>query len=322
MINSEAATQEDATLFANPFHIEDIAVFDNSTLKYILLDEAYGVTLTRLAYSLHGGPPALSKRIARILPGDKQRRFVHDLCKPLISTEVEQARKYVLDALFWELTYWKTPAWYEELTEGERIHDGIFQGLEPDLRGRVVLDAGAGSGRASLECLRRGASLVYAVEPSPGLRRILERKLQQQPLAGHLELRAGRFAALPLPDNSVDIALACSAFTAAAEQGGEAGLIEMRRVVRPGGKIVLIWPRIEDRSWLEQHGFHYISLPLQKEMYIYFRSLQSALHCAQRFYAHNQAVMHYLITRQRPEIPYSLLGIHPPCDYCWLQVDK
>jgi ubiquinone/menaquinone biosynthesis C-methylase UbiE len=322
MANSEAPTQKNETQFANPFHIEDIAVFDNSTLRRILLEEAFGVTLTQLAYGLHGGPPALIRRIESILPIKKRWRFMHDLRKPLVPAKVTRARKMVLDALFWELTYWKTPALYEELTEGEQIHAGIFQRLESDLRGRVILDAGAGSGRASLECLRRGASLVYAIEPSPGLRRILERKLQQQPAAGSLELCAGRFDAIPLADNSVDVALSCSAFTAAAEQGGEAGLAELHRVVRPGGKIVLIWPRVEDRSWLEQHGFQYISLPLQREMCIYFRSLHSALHCARRFYAHNQAVIRYLLTRQRPEIPFSLLGIHPPCDYCWLEVDK
>jgi len=321
MASSEASTQE--TQFANPFHIEDIAIFDDDTLKRMLLDEAFGVTLTQLACSLHGGPPVLIKRIASILPVEKRWRFMRELRKPPVPTQVMRERKKVLDALFWELTYWKTPELYEELTEGEQLHAGIFQHLEPDLRGCVVLDAGAGSGRASFECLRYGASLVYAVEPSPGLRRILERKLlKQQPTAGRLELCAGRFEAIPLADNSVDVALSCSAFTSAAEQGGEEGLAELRRVVRPGGKIVLIWPRIEDRSWLEQHGFQYISLPVQWEMRVHFRSLHSAMHCAQRFYAHNRAVTRYLLSRQRPEIPFSLLGMHPPCDYCWLNVDE
>lgn len=321
MANSEAPTQGE-TQFANPFHIEDIAIFDDGTLRHMLIDEAFGVTLTQLACSLHGGPPALIKRIVSILPVEKRWRFMRELRKPPVPAQVTRVRKRVLDALFWELTYWKTPELYEELTAGEQLHAGIFQHLEPDLRGKVVLDAGAGSGRASFECLRHGASLVYAVEPSPGLRHILERKLKQQPSAGRLELCAGRFDAIPLADNSVDVALSCSAFTSAAEQGGEEGLTELRRVVRPGGKIVLIWPRIEDHSWLEQHGFQYISLPLQWEMSVHFRSLHSALHCARRFYAHNRAVIRYLHTRQRPEIPFSLLGMHPPCDYCWLEVDE
>jgi ubiquinone/menaquinone biosynthesis C-methylase UbiE len=322
MANSEDSTKHE-TQFANPFHIEDIAVFDDSMLKRILVEEAFGVTLMQLACGLHGESRALTRRIEGLLPIEKRWRFMHELRKMRAPAEVMRARKKILDALFWELTYWKTPELYEELTEGEQIHADIFRRLEPDLRGRIVLDAGAGSGRASFACLRHGASIVYAVEPSPGLRRILERKLEQQPATGRLELCSGRFDAIPLADNSVDIALSCSAFTSASEQGGDAGLAELRRVVCPGGKIVLIWPRVEDRSWLERHGFRYISLPCQGEMnVIRFSSLHSALLCARRFYARNRAVIRYLLTRQRPELPFSLLGMHPPCDYCWLEVDE
>ncbi len=106
------------------------------------------------------------------------------------------------------------------------------------------------------------------------------------------------------------------------EQGGEPGLAEMRRVTRPGGKIVLIWPRREDRDWLHSHGFRYVSLPLHHEMHIRFRSLKSALQCARRFYAHNKAVVQYILNRHKPEIPFSVLGVNPPNDYCWLEVTK
>jgi hypothetical protein len=123
-------------------------------------------------------------------------------------------------------------------------------------------------------------------------------------------------------DNSVDLTLSCSAFTAAPEQGGECGLAEMLRVTRSGGKIVLIWPRREDREWLSARGFRYVALPVQREMCVHFRSLQSALHCAQRFYAHNKAVAQYLLSQRQPEVPFSVIGINPPRDYCWLEVQK
>ena len=101
-----------------------------------------------------------------------------------------------------------------------------------------------------------------------------------------------------------------------------AQLAEMLRVTRPGGKIVLIWPRREDRAWLSARGFRYVALPVQREMCVHFRSLQSALHCAQRFYAHNKAVARYLLSQQQPEVPFSVIGINPPRDYCWLNVQK
>jgi ubiquinone/menaquinone biosynthesis C-methylase UbiE len=309
-------------LFENPFHMEDLMVFDENTLHTMLMHSEFGLTVQSLARSLHGTQGPLLKRIQRNLSPQQRSLFLQQLRQPLSQNEVESAQRQVLDGLFWELTYWKTPELYEELTEGEHLHPGIFEHLQPDLQGKIVLDAGAGSGRASLECIRYNAKLVYAVEPSPGLLHILERKLGHCVDDQQVIPRTGRFDALPLEDNSVDLALSCSAFTAAAEQGGEPGLAEMMRVTRPGGKIALIWPRPEDRDWLDSHGFRYVLLPLQQEMRIHFRSLKSALRCAHHFYAHNKAVAQYILTRHKPEIPFSLIGLNPPNYYCWLEVKK
>lgn len=118
----------------------------------------------------------------------------------------------------------------------------------------------------------------------------------------------------------VDLALSCSAFTADPEQGGEPGLAEMLRVTKSGGKIVLIWPRPEDRAWLQAHGFAYVALPVEHEMGVHFRSLTSALHCANRFYARNSAIRRYILIKRRPDVPFSVIGVNPPCDYCWRSV--
>ena len=311
---------QSGTLFENPFSIEDLAVFDDATLQRLLSEGGFGITLDDVALSLHGASQLLVKRIQRNVPRSLRSSFVRTLHQHLSKCEVKAAQRRVLDGLFWELTYWKTPALYEELTEGERIHPGIFQQLRSDLQGKVVLDVGAGSGRASFESLRYGARLVYSVEPSPGLLHILEQKVNEQPATSKIIPSRGRFDQIPLPDNSVDVALSCSAFTAEPEQGGEPGLAELQRVTKPGGKIVLIWPRTEDYDWLAAHGFHYVTLPVRGEMRVRFRSLQSALRCARRFYAHNQAVIHYIVKRRKPEVPFSVLGLNPPRDYCWLTV--
>ena len=153
--------------------------------------------------------------------------------------------------------------------------------------------------------------------------RILERKLASQlpgPPGSRIVPYQGRFDQIPLEDNCVDVSLSCSAFTAEPGQGGEVGLAELKRVTRPGGKIVVIWPRREDYDWLAGHGFHYVELPLDQEMRVRFRSLQSALRCARLFYAHNTAVASYILERRQPEVPFSVLGINPPRDYSWLIV--
>ncbi|MEO8971593.1 MAG: methyltransferase domain-containing protein [Ktedonobacteraceae bacterium] len=311
---------QSGTLFENPFSIEDLTIFDDATMLRLLSEGGFGITLDDIAASLHGASQSLLKRIRKNVPRSLCSSFVQALHRPLSKCEVNAAQWRVLNGLFWELTYWKTPALYEELTEGERLHPGIFQRLQSDLRGSVVLDVGAGSGRASFECLRYGAKLVYAVEPSPGLLHILQQKVTGQPARSKVIPCQGRFDQIPLPDNSVDVAVSCSAFTARPEQGGEPGLAELQRVTKPGGKIVLIWPRTEDYDWLAAHGFHYVALPVRHEMCVRFRSLQSALRCARRFYAHNRAVVHYIVKRRKPEVPFSVLGLNPPRDYCWLTV--
>lgn len=317
----EARTVEQEALFENPFQIDDLLVFDEETLRDLLANGIDDLTTDDLARSLHDAPDRLIERVSRALPRQARARFQAALRQSARPLEDEVARRHLLDGLFWELTYWKTPDLYEELTEGERIHPGIFRQLAPDLRGRAVLDAGAGSGRATFACLRQGAQHVYAVEPSPGLLRLLEGKLARHPARRQITPLQGRFDALPLDARSIDTTIACSAFTAQPEQGGAPGLAELKRVTRPGGKIVLIWPRPEDYAWLAGQGFQYVALPLPTEPRVRFRSLRSALGAARRFYGRNPAVQDALLRSHRPEVPSSLLTPNPPHDYCWLRVD-
>lgn len=306
--------------FEAPFTLDDLHVFDGASLSHMIASGAHDLTVETLALALHGAHPAIIAHVQRALPTKQRPLFATLLGRLQPEDTVAASRQRLLDNLFWELTYWKTPHLYEALTEGEQLHPGIFQQLAPDLRGAVTLDAGAGAGRATFACLRTGARHVYAVEPSPGLLRILTRKLhEQQPTHCQVTALQGYFDALPMPDASVDVTLSCSAFTSEPEQGGEHGLAELRRVTRPDGKIVIIWPRPEDRDWLTAHGFHYVALPVEREMCVSYRSQFVAHACAARFYAHNQRLRHYLSRATTPEVPYSVLGVNPPCDYCWLR---
>ena len=310
------------TQFENPFYIEDLEIFDDETLSFILSNCRFGLTLGKLARSLHGVNEGLIQRIERNLLSSQRSNFLHELHRSIPESCVEADRRDVLDVLFWELTYWKTPDLYEELIEGEQLHPGIFQQLEPDIHNKVVLDAGAGTGRATFECVQYGARKVYAIEPSPGLLRILQQKLVSQTEPYRIMTLRGRFDKLPLADNSVDTVLSCSAFTSDPVQGGEPGLAEFKRVIKSGGKIVIIWPRTQDHDWLAERGFHYVTLPVQEEMRMHFRTLQSALRCAQRFNAQNRNVIEYLLKERKPEIPFSILGLNSPSDYFWLKIQK
>jgi ubiquinone/menaquinone biosynthesis C-methylase UbiE len=316
----EEANTHTAIQFENPFQIEDLDIFDDDMLRVILSNCGFGLTVEKLARSLHGVNEGLIQRMERNLLPSQRSNFIRELRKSIPEALVEADRRSILDELFWELTYWKTPDLYEELIVGEQLHPGIFPQLEPDIHDKVVLDAGAGSGRATFECVRYGARKVYAVEPSPGLLRILQQKIASQAEHCCILPFQGRFDKLPLADNSVDTAISCSAFTSDPAQGGEPGLAEFRRVIKSGGKLIIIWPCEQDHDWLVDHGFRFVALPMHEEMWIRFRTLQSALRCVQRFYAHNLNVVQYILRERKPEIPFSMLGFNPPCDYCWLRV--
>lgn len=304
--------------FVNPFQIEDLLIFDETNLCRVLASESGSMTPEQLAWGMHGAPQQLVQRVLTCLPVTEQPAFLREIASPGMGARCKQARHLLLDQLFWELTYWETPELYEELTAGEHLHPGIFAQLEPWVRGKIVLDVGAGSGRASFEALRHGARLVYAVEPSPGLRQILLHKVSLASDLPAIVVSAGDFAHVPLPDQSVDLALSCSAFTTKPEQGGEPGLAELRRVTRQGGSIVMIWPRPADRAWLSTHGFHHVTLPYEQEMAVSFASWQSAWRCAQRFYGKSTQVLNYLTHADEPRIPFAVLGFNTSRDYCWL----
>ena len=318
----ESSSAPDGPLFENPFAIGDLAIFDDEALRELLPAALCQFDARTVARALVGADPALVARVRSTLPETARDPFDTALLEETAAEETLAARRRVLDHFFWELTYWKTPALYERLTEGERLHPGIFKRLAPVLRGKIALDAGAGCGRATFACLRRGAHHVYAVEPSPGLRRILIRKLATRTAARRVSVLAGRFERLPLADHSVDVALSCAAFTSQPGQGGDVGLAELLRVTKPGGIVALIWPRPEDADWLRERGFARVALPAPREMGVRYRSLATAVRVARRFYARNRELRRYLLRWRRAEAPFTVVGFNPPRDFCWLRTPK
>ena len=93
-----------------------------------------------------------------------------------------------------------------------------------------ALDAACGTGRHAARLLDRGHTVV-AVDASPGMLETVRAKLPQA------EVRAGDLTALPLDDDSIDLAVCALALTHLAVL--EPAIAELARVVRAGGRIVL-----------------------------------------------------------------------------------
>jgi SAM-dependent methyltransferase len=104
-------------------------------------------------------------------------------------------------------------------------------GVKP---GERALDLGCGTGNAALELARAGAAVV-AVDPSPRLVEVARERAASEMLT--IEVRQGEAAAIPLADDSVDLIVSVFAVIFAAE--ADAAIAEMKRVLAPGGRIVL-----------------------------------------------------------------------------------
>ncbi len=304
---------------AAAFSLADLSIFDQAHLREVIADVSGAVSpaIVGCAFALDrleatAQLASLAEYIEHALPPDKCAAFVQGRHQMVTAEERESARRMVLGHLFWELTYWKTPEEYERLTLGEQVHLGALDFARVD--GAVVLDAGAGTGRVTLPLARR-ARRVYAMDPAPPLLRLLQSKLDVAEL-GNVDLLRGVFRHVPLPDNSVDAVVSCSAFGCQEARGGQCGLDELQRVTRPGGRIVIMWP--EDPSWFVSQGFQYAVLP--GHLTITFPTLEDAWKVATRFYG--AAAGRSLEATYRPELSFSTLGVKAPRDLCWLTVRK
>jgi SAM-dependent methyltransferase len=225
----------------------------------------------------------------------------------------EEARRFVPQgdgdpqddlALAWELLYRLEPELYDRLSVAERLHPGVV-GWLPCGVDRIA-EVGAGTGRLTMELIGRGQHVV-AVEPALPLRRILERKLAATGHGDRARAIGGFFDQLPLPGDSADLVIACSAFTPSPGHGGDAGLAEMERVCRPGGSVAIIWPNHLD--WLAARGYRHVSFP--GPMSAEFDSYADAVELAEIFYPGAAEEIRRLGSRT---VPFEVLGINPPRD--------
>jgi SAM-dependent methyltransferase len=206
--------------------------------------------------------------------------------------------------LAWELLYRLEPELYDRLARAERLHPGVVGWLPREVD--RIAEVGAGTGRLTMELIRR-ARHVVAVEPALPLRRILRRKLADAGHGERVRVIHGFFDELPLPDDFADLVVACSAFTPSPGHGGEAGLAEMERVCRPGGRVAIIWPNHLD--WLATRGYRYVSFP--GPMYVEFDSHHEAVELAEIFYPKAAGEVR---RRGSRKVPFEVLGINPPRD--------
>ncbi|KAA9149978.1 class I SAM-dependent methyltransferase [Amycolatopsis acidicola] len=131
---------------------------------------------------------------------------------------------------------WYHPGVYEIENRAQDAGDEIWRVLaeEADWTGRDVADVGCGDG-FHLPRFAAGAKSVVGVEPHEPLVRRARQRTQELTTVRTLSGSAER---LPLPDASVDLVHARTAYFFG--PGCDPGLREADRVLRPGGKLVIV----------------------------------------------------------------------------------
>lgn len=110
---------------------------------------------------------------------------------------------------------------------------------------RDVLDLGAGTGKLTTRLVERGLNVV-AVDPIAEMLEVLSTALPQTPAL------LGTAEEIPLPDNSVDAVLVAQAWHWV---DPERAIPEVARVLRPGGRLGLVWNTRDERlGWVKDLG--------------------------------------------------------------------
>ena len=136
---------------------------------------------------------------------------------------------------------------YDELVSREDMDGNLPRALREtvDFRGKTVIELGAGTGRVT-RILARLAGRVLAFDRSPHMLEQARANLADE-IRGNVRLAEADNRAIPLPDSSAEILVEGWSFGHSVSKededwrkAGEEVLAEARRVVTPGGALILI----------------------------------------------------------------------------------
>lgn len=123
---------------------------------------------------------------------------------------------------------------------GSTFHlEGLLAALDPDW---TLADLGCGTGRTSA-AVAPFVTRVVAVDASAEMLAAARRRLAEWP---NIDVRAGTLEAVPVPEGTVDLALLVLVLHHVADPG--AVLREARRILKPGGRVIVLDMQPHDRE--------------------------------------------------------------------------
>lgn len=125
------------------------------------------------------------------------------------------------------------PSYPEEVTRHMRKMTG---------EGAVIADLGSGTGKMAA-LLAPWAGTLYAVEPNIHMRSLLRQNLAAFP---HVQIITATAENTRLPDHSIDAIVIAEAYH---WFDNEATRAEIRRILKPGGHVFLLWNRFRGNAY-------------------------------------------------------------------------
>ena len=131
------------------------------------------------------------------------------------------------------------------------VNDAVIDLVDPH-RGERVVDIGAGMGAGAVVAARTGVEVI-AVEPTPFMRRTLRARRLFQRARNRITVVDGSAEHLPVDDHTVDVLWAVNTMHHWVDP--VRGVAEISRVLRPGGRVVLVDEDFEDPTHPQHERF-------------------------------------------------------------------
>lgn len=134
-------------------------------------------------------------------------------------------------------------AWaYDFFTDHEPAHHEKAIQVSGIQESDVVLEVACGTGRATAELARRigKGGKLFAIDLTEAMLVRAEKRLARHDLLDRVDLRLGNAKRLPFPDGTFDILYNAYMFDLMSVDEIVRAVSEFKRVLKPGGKIVLV----------------------------------------------------------------------------------
>ena len=137
---------------------------------------------------------------------------------------------------------------YSKIAEPGGGAEALLRAFGSLLNFEHAVDIGSGEGDVSL-FLARGCTKVTAIDQNKKMLEVLKERFRREKFP-QIEVRQGDMEHLPLPDSSADLAVLSQVLHHAAAP--VKALEEMLRILKPGGRFVLLDLLAHDQEWVRE----------------------------------------------------------------------